>query len=74
MESIGAAMPGVGFLIGGVIVQFSSPRTAYTVAGIGVMALVVAAALLKPAYERGVRHEVVGLTPRRRPAAPSDGA
>ena len=74
MESIGAAMPGVGFLIGGVIVELGSPRTAYTVAGIGVIALVVAAALLKPAYERGVRHEVVGLTPRRRPAAPSDGA
>jgi predicted MFS family arabinose efflux permease len=74
MESIGAAMPGVGFLIGGVIVELGSPRTAYTVAGVGVMALVVAAALLKPAYERGVRHEVVGLTPRRRPAAPSDGA
>jgi MFS family permease len=74
MESIGAGMPGVGFLIGGVIVELSSPRTAYTVAGVGVMVLVVAAALLKPAYERGVRHEVVGLTPRRRPAAPSDGA
>jgi predicted MFS family arabinose efflux permease len=74
MESIGAAMPGVGFLIGGVIVELSSPRTAYTVAGIGVIVLVVAAALLKPAYERGVRHEAVGLTPRRRPAAPSDGA
>jgi predicted MFS family arabinose efflux permease len=77
MESIGAAMPGLGFLIGGVIVELSSPRTAYTVAGIGVMALVVAAALLKPAYERGVRaggSESVGLTPRPRPAAPSDGA
>jgi MFS family permease len=74
MESIGAAMPGVGFLIGGVIVELGSPRTAYTVAGIGVMALVVVAALLKPAYERGVRHEAMGLTPRRRPAAPSDGA
>ena len=73
MESIGAAMPGVGFLLGGVIVELSSPRTAYTVAGNGVMALVVAAALLKPAYERGARHEAV-LTPRRRPAAPSDGA
>jgi predicted MFS family arabinose efflux permease len=74
MESIGAAMPGVGFLIGGVIVELASPRTAYTVAGIGVMALVAAAALLKPAYERGARRAAVGLTPRRRPAAPSDGA
>ena len=71
MESIGAGMPGVGFLIGGVIVELSLPRTAYTVAGVGVIALVVVAALLKPAYERGVRHEVVGLTPRRRPATPS---
>ena len=74
LESIGAAMPGVGFLLGGVIVELSSPRTAYTVAGIGVMALVLAAACLKPAYERGARGEAVPLTPRRRPAAPSDGA
>lgn len=77
LESIGAAMPGVGFFLGGVIVELSSPRTAYTIAGAGVMALVLAAACLRPAYQRGVRAggtESVGLTPRRRPAAPSDGA
>jgi MFS family permease len=73
LESLGAAMPGVGFLAGGVIVELSSPRTAYTIAGAGVMALVVAAACFGPAYARGARPEV-GLTPRRRPAAPSDGA
>jgi predicted MFS family arabinose efflux permease len=68
MESIGAAMPGLGFVLGGVIVELSSPRAAYTVAGAGVMALVLVAACLKPAYEP------LPLTPRRRPAAPSDGA
>ena len=31
-------MPGVGFLIGGVIVALGSPRTAYAVAGAGVIA------------------------------------
>jgi MFS family permease len=74
LESIGAAMPGLGFLLGGVIVELSSPRAAYTIAGAGVLAIVLAAACLKPAYERGVRPEVLPLTPRRRPAAPSDGA
>ncbi len=74
LESIGAAMPGVGFLLGGVIVELGSPRTAYTVAGAGVLALVLAAACLKPAYDRGRRRDALGLTPRRRPAAPSDGA
>jgi MFS family permease len=72
MESLGAAMPGVGFLLGGVIVELTSPRTAYTVAGFGVIALVLLALCLRPAYYRGVVD--VGLTPRRRPAAPSDGA
>jgi predicted MFS family arabinose efflux permease len=75
MESIGAAMPGLGFLLGGAIVELASPRTAYTVAGAGVLALVVGAACLKPAYQRGIRREPqVALTPRRRPAAPSYGA
>jgi len=67
MESIGSAMPGVGFLIGGVIVELSSPRTAYTVAGVGVMALVVAAACLKPAYERGARREASAPAPSTAP-------
>jgi predicted MFS family arabinose efflux permease len=74
LESIGAAMPGIGFLLGGVIVELTTPRTAYTIAGAGVMALVLSAAALKPAYERGARGDAVALTPRRRPAAPSDGA
>jgi MFS family permease len=74
LESLGAGMPGVGFLLGGVIVSLASPRVAYTIAGAGVLVLVLVAACLRPAYERGVLSERVALTPRRRPAAPSDGA
>jgi predicted MFS family arabinose efflux permease len=69
LESLGAAMPGVGFVAGGVIVELTSPRTAYTIAGAGVLLLVVAAALLRPVYASSP-----ALTPPRRPAAPSDGA
>ena len=59
LESLGAAMPGVGFLLGGVIVALGSPRTAFAVAGAGILVLVVVAAILRP---RRVR-------PRRRPAS-----
>ena len=44
IESLGAAMPGVGFLIGGALTAIGSPRTAYAVAGVGVLALVLGAA------------------------------
>ena len=37
LESLGAAMPGVGYLIGGALVALGSPRTAYAVAGAGVL-------------------------------------
>jgi MFS family permease len=40
LESIGAAMPGVGFIIGGVIAATASPRTAFLIAGLGVFAIV----------------------------------
>ena len=46
LESLGAAMPGVGYLIGGALVALGSPRTAYAVAGAGshlVLAALVAA-------------------------------
>lgn len=43
MESIGAAMPGVGYLLGGAIVALADPRAAYAVAGAGVLLLAVAA-------------------------------
>jgi MFS family permease len=46
LESIGAAMPGVGFLLGGLIASRQSPRATFLVAGIGVIAIVFGAALL----------------------------
>jgi MFS family permease len=43
LESIGAAMPGVGYLLGGLIVSGADPRTAFLVAGVGVLAIVAIA-------------------------------
>ena len=40
LESIGAAMPGVGFIVGGVIAVAASPRAAFLIAGVGVFAIV----------------------------------
>jgi MFS family permease len=45
LESIGAAMPGIGFAIGGLIAAIATPRTTFLVAGLGVLAIV---ALLGP--------------------------
>jgi MFS family permease len=41
LESIGAAMPGVGFALGGIIAALASPRLTFLVAGLGVVAIVV---------------------------------
>jgi predicted MFS family arabinose efflux permease len=48
LESIGAGIPGIGFLLGGVIVTLGSPRTAFAIAGIGILVLVGLALLLRP--------------------------
>ena len=47
MESLGAAMPGAGFLLGGAIVALSSPRVAYAVAGGGLLVLLLFALPLR---------------------------
>jgi MFS family permease len=49
LESIGAAMPGVGFAIGGLIAAIATPRTTFLVAGLGVLAIV---ALIGPTLGR----------------------
>jgi MFS family permease len=41
LESIGAAMPGIGFVLGGVLATVASPRTAFLAAGLGVIGIVV---------------------------------
>jgi predicted MFS family arabinose efflux permease len=52
LEALGAAMPGVGYLIGGALVALGSPRTAYAVAGAGVLLLVLIALALRPSLGR----------------------
>jgi MFS family permease len=47
LESLGSGMPGVGYLLGGTLAAIGSPRTAYAVAGIGVLSLVVLVLLLR---------------------------
>jgi predicted MFS family arabinose efflux permease len=43
LESIGAAMPGAGFVLGGAITRVLSPRATFAVAGGGVLAIVAVA-------------------------------
>jgi MFS family permease len=46
LESIGAAMPAVGYLLGGLIATAASPRATILVTGLGVLATVAIAALV----------------------------
>jgi len=46
LESIGAAMPGIGFALGGLIAAVLSPRMTFLVAGAGVLTIVVVMAPL----------------------------
>jgi Transmembrane secretion effector len=48
LESLAAAMPGLGYVLGGVLASLGSPRTAYAVAGGGVLALVLVAIAVRP--------------------------
>jgi MFS family permease len=45
LEAIGAALPAIGFLMGGAIATLGTPRTAYLVAGLGVFATLAVAAV-----------------------------
>ena len=48
LESIGRVMPGVGFLLGGVIAQLLNPRASFVAAGVGALTvLAVAVPLLR---------------------------
>jgi MFS family permease len=43
LESIGAAMPGLGFALGGAIATLATPRTTFLVAGLGVLVILALA-------------------------------
>src|SRR5919197_3479365 len=45
IESMNAAMPGIGFMLGGAVAAIANVRVAYVVAGAGVLAIVLAAPL-----------------------------
>ncbi|HVE67583.1 MAG TPA: MFS transporter [Solirubrobacteraceae bacterium] len=52
VESAGAAMPGLGFLLGGAVAALAGPRAAFVVAGAGVLAVLAVAALAMRAAPR----------------------
>jgi MFS family permease len=52
LESLGAAMPGIGYLLGATLVVIGSPRTAYAFAGSGVLLLVLGAVVVRPRLNR----------------------
>jgi MFS family permease len=83
LESIGAAMPGVGFAVGGLIAAVVTPRTTFFVAGSGVIAIVAVMApmlgsgCLEPDESSGPTlddHDevVVELLPGRNPGNPEE--
>jgi hypothetical protein len=45
LESMAAVAPGVGIILGGTLAALFSPRAAYLAAGVGLVALITAAAL-----------------------------
>jgi MFS family permease len=57
LESVGTAMPGVGFLLGGVVATLATPRTTFLVAGLGILAIL---ALAVPALGRAWRESPAG--------------
>ena len=67
LESIGAALPGLGYLLGGALVAIGSPRTAYAVAGAGVLGLVVVGLLLRPRLELTTAHHGAAFAPTSQP-------
>lgn len=83
LESIGTAMPGVGFLVGGLVATSHDPRVVFGVAGIGLLAVVFLAAPLIGLRVRAMRptgsdsgldggpgEVMVLLRPRRSPGKP----
>jgi MFS family permease len=50
LESLGAAMPGVGYILGGALVAIGSPRTAYAFAGAGVLILLLIGFLFRSRF------------------------
>ncbi|UUY03610.1 MFS transporter [Svornostia abyssi] len=52
LEAVGTAMPGVGFLLGGVLASVFDPRVAFVASGLGVVLVVSVFLLVWPAVRR----------------------
>jgi MFS family permease len=69
LESIGRVMPGVGFLLGGVIAQLLSPRASFVAAGVGALTVLALAVPLlrkvdwRPEAEARLPADAVADTP-----------
>jgi MFS family permease len=74
LESLAAAMPGVGYLIGGALVAIGSPRTAYAAAGGGVLVLVLIAVVMRPRLLPHARRRRAGDLPLPDSLAPAPTA
>jgi predicted MFS family arabinose efflux permease len=61
LESMAALAPGVGIILGGVLAAVFSPRAAYLAAGLGLVALIAAAALSRALAEGYRRDAAAGL-------------
>ena len=57
LEAIGKAMPGVGFLLGGVITQLLSPRASFLTAGLGVVVILALSVPLLRGGRWGTAHD-----------------
>jgi hypothetical protein len=56
LESIGAAMPGIGYVVGALVATAQDPRATFLVAGLGVIGVVVLAVpLLGTRWAEGSR-------------------
>ena len=72
LESIAVAMPGVGFILGGVITEVLDPRAGFAVAGGGVLAvLLLAMPLLRGAEWTAAPAKADAPPPARRPSRPT---
>ena len=62
LESVGAAMPGVGIIVGGVITAVLDPRAAFLFSGAGIILIVLIFAPLlgRNWSSRGVREDLLG--------------
>ena len=65
LESSGRAMPGLGFIIGGVAAQLVSPRATFVIAGAGVVLVAIAAAPLLRRTEEPVSEQLSQAVPER---------